>query len=127
MTHDRWIRLERMNMKFEAVLKNILLYVFCLLNAIDMAQTLSFLRMGIESNPFAVQYPQLWFLFKFIFTFGFPIGLYQLDLHLERKKDDEFHGFLKALVGLTYLSILFADGFFLFIVLRNMSTLGRLV
>ena len=112
---------------FERILKKSLLYVFCLLNAVDIAQTLSFLRLGIESNPFAVYYPYIWFPLKFLFTFGLPLGLYQLDVYLDKKEDEGFHNFLKSLVGLTYLMVLVADAFFLFVVLRNMSILGRLV
>lgn len=111
----------------ERVLKKGLLYVFCLLNAIDMAQTVSFLRMGIESNPYAVFYPYLWFPLKFLFAFGLPVGLYQLDIYLDEKEDEGFYGFLKSLVGLTYFMILVANIFFLSIVLRNMAILGRLV
>ena len=112
---------------FERILKINLLYVFCLLNAIDMAQTLSFLRLGIESNPFAVYYPYIWFPLKFLFTFGLPLGLYQLDVYLDKKEDEGFHNFLKSLVGLTYFMVLIADIFFFSVVLRNMSILGRLI
>ena len=119
---------ERFQMEtFERILKKSLLYVFCLLNAVDIAQTLSFLRMGIESNPFAVYYPYIWFPLKFLFTFGLPLGLYQLDVYLDEKEDEGFYDLLKSLVGLTYLMVLVADAFFLFVVLRNMSILGRLV
>ena len=112
---------------FEMFLKKGLLYVFCLLNSIDMVQTLSFLRMGIESNPYAVYYPYLWFPLKFFFTFGFPLGLYQLDVYLDEKEDEAFYDFLKTLVGLIYFMVLVADVFFLSLVLRNMSILGRFV
>jgi len=112
---------------FERILKKSLLYVFCLLNAIDLAQGLSFLRMGIESNPYAVYYPHLWFLLKFLFTFGLPLGLYRLDVYLDEKKDEGFYNFLNSSVRLTYFAVLIADVFFLFIVLRNTSILGRLL
>lgn len=112
---------------FERILKRSLLYMFCLLNAIDMAQTFSFLRLGTESNPFAVFYPYIWFPLKFLFTFGLPLGLYQLDVYLDKKEDEGSHNFLKSLVGLTYFMVLIADIFFLSVVLRNMSILGRLI
>lgn len=104
-----------------------MLYIFCLLNAIDMAQTISFLRMGIESNPYAVYYPYLWFPLKFIFTFGLPLGLYKLDVYLEEKEDEGFYNFLRTLTGLTYFMTLIADIFFLYVVLRNITILGRIV
>lgn len=111
----------------EGILKRNLLYIFCLLNAIDMVQTVSFLRMGIESNPYAVYYPHLWFPLKFLVTFGLPIGLYKLDVYLEEKEDEGFYDFLRTFVGLTYLIILIADVFFLYVVLRNISILGRII
>lgn len=110
---------------FERILKQGLLYVFCLLNAIDLAQTLSFIRMRIESNLFAVYYPHLWFPLKFLFTFGLPIGLYQLDLYLNKKGSEEFSSFLSSLIGFAYFMVLVADIFFLSVVLRSMSLLGR--
>lgn len=112
---------------FERILKMSLLYVFCLLNAIDMAQTLSLLRMGIESNPYAVFYPYLWFPLKFLFAFGLPLGLYQLDVYLDKKEDVESYNLLRSFLGPIYLIILIADVFFLSVVLRNMSILGRLI
>lgn len=111
----------------EGILKRNLLYIFCLLNAIDMVQTVSFLRMGIESNPYAVYYPHLWFPLKFLVTFGLPIGLYKLDVYLEEKEDEGFYDFLRTFVGLTYFIILIADVFFLYVVLRNISILGRII
>jgi len=111
---------------FEMLLKKGLLNVFCLLNAVDMVQTLSFLRMGIESNPYVIYYPYLWFPLKFLFTFGFPIGLHQLDVYLDEKEDEGFFSFLESLVGLMYFMVLVADLFFLSVVLRNISILGRL-
>lgn len=113
--------------KFVMLLKRGLLYVFCLLNAIDMAYTVYFLRVGMESNPFTVRYPQLWFLFKFIFTFGFPIGLYKLDVYLEEKEDEGFHDFLRSLTSLLYLMVLIADIFYLSLVWRSMSIMRRLI
>jgi len=109
------------------ILKKGLLFAYCFLNTIDMLQSVSFLRMGIESNPLAVHYPQIWFPFKFIFTFGFPVGLYKLDVYLEKKGDEDSYDLWRTLVGLLYLSILAADIIYFFIVLRNMSILGRLV
>lgn len=92
-----------------------------------MLQTVSFLRIGIESNPLAVHYPYVWFPFKFIFTFGFPIGLYMLDCYLEKKEDEWPYDLLRSLVTLFYLVVLIADFVYFFIVLRNTSILGRLV
>lgn len=64
---------------------------------------------------------------KFLFTFGLPLGLYQLDAYLDKREDEGFHDLLRFLVGLTYLMVLVADAFFLSVVLRNRSILGRLV
>jgi hypothetical protein len=111
---------------FESLLKKGLLYMFCLLNAIDFAQTLTFVKWGIEKNPYAVYYPYIWFPLKLLFTFGLPLGIYQLDVYLEKRKNNGLQVFLRYLLGLTYLMILFADIFFLFVVLRNMAILGRL-
>jgi len=112
---------------FEALLKKGLLFVYCLLNTIDMLQTVSFLRMGIESNPLAVHHPHIWFPFKFIFSFGFPLGLYKLDVYVEKKEDEGSYDLLRPLVGILYLTVLIADIVYFSIVLRNMSILGRLV
>jgi len=112
---------------FEALLKKGLLYAFCFLNAIDLAQTLTFVRMGIERNPYAAYYPYIWFPLKFLFTFGLPIGIYQLDVYLDKKESNGVHDFLRYLLGFTYFMILVADIFFFSVVLRNMSILGRLV
>lgn len=110
---------------FETLLKKSLLFIYCILNIVDMIQTVAFLEMGIESNFLAVHYPQLWFPFKFIFTFGFPIGLYKLDGYLEKKEDEGPYDMLRSLVGLLYLSVLVADVVYLSIVLNNMSIMGR--
>jgi len=109
---------------FEKLLKLGLLYAFCFLNAIDFVQTLAFLRMGIEGNLFVVYYPYLWFPLKFVLAFGFPIGLYQLDLYLTKKEDEGIISSLRSFVDFTYLIVLLADIFFLFLVLRNMSIQG---
>jgi len=111
---------------FESVLKRGLLYVFSLLNAIDLVQTMSFLRLGIESNPFVVYYPYLWFPLKFLLAFGLPVGLYQLDVYLEKKEDEGTYNLLKSLVALGYLLILLGDIFYFQIVLRNSRILGGL-
>ena len=105
----------------EKFIKITLLSVFCVLNVIDMIQTLAALRMGIEGNPFVVYFPELWFPLKFVLAFGFPIGLYQLDLYLTRREDESIISSLRLFVDLTYLIVLLADIFFLFLVLRNMS------
>jgi len=109
---------------YEKLLKLGILYTFCFLNAIDLVQTLSFLRMGIERNPLAVYYPYLWFPLKFVLAFGLPIGLYQLDLYLTKKENGSIISSLRPFVDLVYLVVLLADIFFLFLVLRNMSILG---
>jgi len=108
------------------VLKVILLLTFLLLNIIDMVQAVSLLRLGLESNLYAVFYPHLWFPFKFILTIGFPVGLYKLDVYLGRREEGDFSRFLESVVGLMYVSFFLADIFYLFVVLRNMSTLGSL-
>jgi len=108
----------------EKMLKLSLLWTFCLLNAIDFVQTIAFLKMGIEGNPFVVFYPYLWFPLKFALAFGFPLGLYQLDLYLAKKEDQGIISSLRSFVDFVYISILLADVFFLFLVLRNMSVLG---
>jgi len=99
--------------------------VFSLLNAVDMAQTVYFLRLGIESNPFAVFSPELWFLGKFVFTFLFPAGLYRLDVSLDWEQREGLRDFLRYLVVISYLSVLAATVFFFFVVSRNMTTLRR--
>ena len=109
---------------FKKLLKLCLLYAFCFLNAIDLVQTLAFLRMGIEGNPFVVYHPYLWFPLKFALAFGLPIGLHQLDLYLMKKEDESIISSLRSLVDFVYLTVLGADIFFLFLVLRNMSVLG---
>jgi len=109
---------------FEKLLKLGILSTFCFLNAIDFVQTMAFLRMGIEGNPFAVHYPLLWFSFKLALAFGLPIGLYQLDIYLTKKEDEGFVLSLRLFVDLVYLTVLLADLFFLSIILRNMSFLG---
>jgi hypothetical protein len=111
---------------FESLLKKGLLYLFCLLNAIDFAQSLTFVRWGIEGNPYAVHYPHLWFPLKFVFTFGLPLGIYQLDIYLKKRKNEKLHNFLSHLLGFAYFTILIADIFFLIIVLRNMEIFRRL-
>jgi len=112
---------------FEKLVKTALLYAFCFLNAIDMVQTLAFLRLGIEGNLFVVYYPQLWFVLKFVFTFGLPVGLYRLDVYLEPKEDEGFFSYLKKFVAFVYLIVFFADIYYLSLVMRNISILGRLL
>jgi len=109
----------------EKLIKTAVLSAFFFLNAIDMVQTLAFLRMGIEGNFFVVYYPQLWFLLKFLFTFGLPVGLYRLDSHLEAKEDEGVFTFLNKFVAVVYIIVFFADVFYLSIILRNISILGR--
>lgn len=108
----------------EKLFKLGILYAFCFLNAIDLVQTLAFLRMGIEGNRFAVEYPYLWFPLKLALAFGLPIGLYQLDLYLSKKEDEGSTFSIGSLVDLVYLIILFGDIFFFSVVLRNIHFLG---
>jgi len=112
---------------FERLVKAMLLFVFSVLNAIDMAQTIAFLRMGIEGNIFAVAYPQLWFALKSIFAFGLPLGLYYLDLYLETKEEEGFYEYLNRLLGFFYIIIFLADLFYLQLVIRNTAILGRVL
>ena len=110
-----------------AFLKTGLLFLFSLLNAIDLVQTMHSLRRGIEANPFAVYYHQLWFAVKFALTLGLPLGLHKLDIYLQKEERGGSHDFLGYLAVLLYLVVLLADILLIFIVLRNMSVLGRLV
>ena len=103
-----------------------LLSTFFALNFIDMLQTIPLLNAGLESNPFARSYPHIWFPFKFIFTLGFSVGLYWLDVNIEKRDVGRFRDFIRSLLSLMYILIIVADLFYLSIVLRNMSTLGRL-
>jgi len=110
---------------FQKLLKLGFLYTFSFLNAIDLVQTIAFLRIGIEGNLFVVHYPYLWFPMKFALAFGFPIGLYQLDLYLMKKEGEDTDFSLRSFVDFVYLIVLLADIFFLFLVLKNMSILGQ--
>lgn len=108
------------------VLKAALFLIFCLLNFIDMVQAVPLLRLGLESNPYVVLYPHLWFPFKFTLTITFPIGLYKLDAYVNKREEGDVTKFLESVVGLLYVTVLLADVFYLFVVLRNMSALGSL-
>lgn len=113
---------------FEKIVKVGLLYAFCFLNVVDLLQTLYFIEIGIERNPFAVFYPHLWIALKIVFTFGIPVGLYLFDLFLEEKGDGGiFHTSMKSFVPLIYFIIFFADIYFLLLVLKNMRILGRFI
>jgi hypothetical protein len=109
----------------EKILKLILLAAFSFLNALDMVQTAAFLKMGIEGNPIVLNDPQLWFALKFLLTFGIPTGLYVLDVYTETKGNAAFLRYLRAFIVLSYLTIVWADLFFLSLVLRNISVLSR--
>jgi hypothetical protein len=115
--------------RFEKFAKISLLSGFCLLNAIDIIQTLEFLRMGIEANLFVVYNPLQWAILKGAFTFGLPPILYLIDIYLDAKTDEEesLFWYLRKLVGVSYVVVLLADLFFLSVVLGNMSILGRLL
>lgn len=112
---------------FEKLLKLISLAVFSFLNALDMVQTAAFLKMGLEGNPLVLNDPQLWFALKFAFTFGMPTGLYVLDVYTEVMEHAAFLRYLRAFIALSYLAIAWADIFFLSLVLRNISILGRVL
>ena len=104
------------------------LFTFSLLNAIDLVQTISFLKMGIESNLFAVYYPEIWFPLKFAFTFGLPICLLKLDNYSRKREyNSQTLNFLDLSVMVMYIIILIADLFYIQLVLRNISILGRIL
>lgn len=112
---------------FEKLIKSVILFFFCLLNAIDMVQTVAFLRMGIEGNIFVVYYPQLWFVLKFVFAFGLPSGLYYLDAYVQAKEDEGFYTHLGRFIDIMYVIIVFADIFYLQLVMRNTKILGGIL
>ncbi|UCD96200.1 MAG: hypothetical protein JSV35_06825 [Candidatus Bathyarchaeota archaeon] len=112
--------------KLETLLKTPVLVTFAFLNTIDLLQSITLLRIGIESNPFAVKTPFLWLMVKAAFTFGFPIGLFLLDVILARKEDSELVRFLRSFSTIGYITLIMADAFYLSVVLRNTSRLGRL-
>jgi hypothetical protein len=92
-----------------------------------MIQTTAFLRMGIESNLFAVRYPLLWFAFKASFALGLPAGLALLGDYLDDKDDEGFHALLKQLTSALYVVLFFADIFFFLQVSKNTAVLGRIL
>jgi len=112
---------------FEKLIKSVILFVFCLLNAIDMVQTAAFLRMGIEGNIFVLYHPQLWFVLKFAFTFGLPYGLYYLDAYVQAKEDEGFYAHLSRFIDVMYVTMIFADIFYLQLVMKNAKILGRIL
>jgi len=63
---------------------------------------------------------------KAAFAFGLPLGLYRLDAYLDGKADEGLLSYLNGLVNVVYVMILFADVFFLTLVLKNSHILGRL-
>jgi hypothetical protein len=112
--------------KLEMLLKTPILVAFAFLNTIDLLQSITLLRMGIESNPFAVKMPLLWLIVKAAFSFGFPIGLFLLDIILACKEDSELVRFLRSFSTIAYIMFIMADVFYLSVVLRNTRRLGRL-
>ena len=110
--------------KLQTIFKASLLVTFSLLNAIDLVQTISFLRTGVESNSFAVDYPYLWIPLKFVLTFAFPVALYKLDAYL-RGKNYYSRWFWRALLTVTYFAVLMADLYFLLVVIHNVSFIKR--
>jgi len=120
---------EAMDM-FEKLVKTTLLSVFCFLNAVDMVQTLAFIRMGIEGNLFVVHYPLLWAVLKASFTFGLPPILYLVDVYLNEKTDEDDESlfwYMKRFITMFYVIIFLADIYFLLLVSKNISILGRLL
>ena len=109
--------------KLETLFKASLLVTFSLLNGIDLIQTISFLRAGVESDSFAVDYPYLWILLKFVLILGFPLVLYKLDVYVRGKADDS-HWFLRAVLTVTYFAVLMADLYFLLVVIHNVSSMS---
>ena len=112
---------------FEKLIKAFVLFVFSLLNAIDMVQTIAFLQMGIEGNIFAVSYPQLWFGLKAAFAFALPVALYYIDDYLETKEDEGLYTYLGRFVDFVYVIIFFANIYYLQLVVRNTRILGRVL
>jgi hypothetical protein len=110
--------------KLKTLFKTSLLVTFSLLNAIDLVQTISFLRAGVESDSFAVDYPYLWIPLKFVLILGFPLVLYKLDVYLTGKTDDS-RWFLRALLTVTYFAVLMADLYFLLVIIHNVSFMRR--
>lgn len=110
--------------KFDAILRVSILSLFFLLNIIDMIQTVFLLEMRLESNPVAVYYPQLWFPLKLALALAFPVGTYLLGVYLEGKENRSFYPYLKPLLSLMYILIIFADLFYFSVVLRNSSRLS---
>jgi hypothetical protein len=110
--------------KLDAILKVSFLSLFFLLNVVDMIQTIFLLEMGLESNLVAVYHPQFWFPFKLAFAIVFPIGIYWLGVYLEGKENRAFYPFLKPLMSVMYILIIFADVFYLSVVFRNSHRLS---
>lgn len=112
---------------FEKLIKAFVLFVFSLLNAIDLVQTMVFLRMGIEGNIFAVSYPQLWFALKAAFAFALPIALYYIDDYLETKEDEGLYAYLDRFVDFVYVILFLANIYYLQLVIRSTRILGRVL
>jgi len=112
---------------FEKLIKAFVLFVFSLLNAIDMVQTMDFLQMGIEGNILAVSYPQLWFALKAAFAFALPITLYYIDAYLETKEDEGLYAYLDRFVDFVYVIVFFANIYYLQLVMKNTRILGRVL
>jgi len=106
--------------KLETLFKTSLLVAFSLLNTIDLVQTISFLKAGVESDLFAVEYPYLWIPLKFVLIVGFPLALYKLDVYVRGKTDDS-RWFWRALLTVTYFAVLMADLYFLLVIIHNVS------
>jgi len=112
---------------FEKLIKASVLFVFSLLNAIDMVQTTAFLQRGIEGNIFAVSYPQLWFALKAAFAFALPIALYYIGDYLDTKEDEGLYLYLDRFVDFVYVIVFFANIYYLQLVIRNTRILGRVL
>jgi len=107
----------------KTLFKAILLVTFSLLSGIDLVQTIFFLRAGVESDSFAVDYPYLWILLKFVLILGFPLVLIKLDVYVRGKTDDS-RWFLRALLTVTYFAVLMADLYFLLVIIHNVSSVN---
>jgi hypothetical protein len=110
--------------KLQTLFKTSLLVTFSLLNTIDLVQTISFLRAGVESNSFAIDYPYLWIPLKLVLAFGFPLALYKLDVYLKAKTDDS-RWFFRALLTVMYFTVLMADLYSLLVIIHNVSYMRR--
>lgn len=109
--------------KPKTLFKASLLVTFSLLSGIDLVQTISFLRAGVEADAFAIDYPYAWIFLKFVLILGFPLVVYKLDVYMRGKTDDS-RWFLRALLTVTYFAVLMADLYFLLVIIHNVSSMS---